>query len=271
MGKSEMQKIQRKKLQEEENTFAEEIQRLIELAMENDRRKFQELETEKADETVWLMKCPPRVAKAWRDLSASSSSSFSSDLVLVAKHVDSIDLLLPDLSPKLSMEMVNGELWNISKPCSLNDFGFIFSEAYQGEVAVEGTVTHKFDLRPYCGNEEHGKLYRERNKKQTKVFDYCRREHLMPTPAMVPKKLKRCVKRTRGDRSKVEAKMFELYERQPKWTLKQLVLETNQPELFLKEILRELCVYNAGGGDQRTYQLKPEYKIIGKEDTTVAQ
>lgn len=89
-------KIQRKKLHEEEKILSEELERLMELAVE----EYQELETEKADEMVWLMKCPPRVDKAWRQLS-SSSSSFSQELVLVAKYSESVDLLLPDLSPEV--------------------------------------------------------------------------------------------------------------------------------------------------------------------------
>lgn len=94
MGISEMQKkkIQRKKLHEEEKILSD----LMELAVEDN----QGLETEKADEMVWLMKCPPRVDKAWRQLS-SSSSSFSQELVLVAKYSESVDLLLPDLSPEV--------------------------------------------------------------------------------------------------------------------------------------------------------------------------
>lgn len=90
-------KIQRKKLHEEEKIFAEEIERLMELAVE----EYQELETEKADEMVWLMKCPPRLDKAWRQHSSSSSSSFSQELVLVAKYIESFNLLLPDLSPEV--------------------------------------------------------------------------------------------------------------------------------------------------------------------------
>lgn len=37
------------------------------------------------------------------------------------------------------------------------------------------------------------------------------------------------VKRTRRDRGELEDIMFKLFERQPNWTLKQLVQETDQP------------------------------------------
>lgn len=99
MGISEMQKtkkIQRKKLREEEKIFAEELEILMELSVD----EYQELKTEKADEMVLLMKCPPRVDKAWRQLS-SPSSSFPQELVLVAKYRESFGLLLADLSPEV--------------------------------------------------------------------------------------------------------------------------------------------------------------------------
>ncbi|CAF1926974.1 BnaCnng57200D [Brassica napus] len=265
MGISEMQKkkkIQRKKLHEEEKILSEEIERLMELAVE----EFQELETEKADEMVLLMKCPPRVDKAWRQLSSSYSSQ---ELVLVAKYRESVDLLLPDLSPELRMEMASAELCNISKLYSVNkskDFVgpvSLFSESNQGKLAVEGTVTHKLDMRPHDCIEEYGKLLRQRNKKpvaenrRIQVIDDRRGEHMMPKPPLVTEKLKRREKRTRSDRSEVEAKMFQLFEREPKWTLRQLVIKINQPEIFLKEILKELCVYSRSG---HSYELKPEYK-----------
>ncbi|XP_024007829.1 general transcription factor IIF subunit 2 isoform X3 [Eutrema salsugineum] len=257
-----LQKMQRKILQEEENILAEEIQRLLESATEYDRRKFHELETENADEMVWLMKCPPRVDKAWRDLSASTSS-FSSDFVLLAKYMDSVNLLLPDCSPELTMEMVSVELCNISKLYSVNKSNdlvpaSIFSEADQGKLAVEGTITQKLDLTPHCDIEQYGKLIHERSRKQ--VLDNYRGERLMPNPNMVRKERKQHVRRTRGNRSEVEAKMFVLFERQPKWTLKQLLQETNQPKGLLKEILKELCVYTRG---RHTYELRLEYKRAG--------
>ena len=39
------------------------------------------------------------------------------------------------------------------------------------------------------------------------------------------------LKRTRRDRNEMEEIMFKLFERQPNWTLKQLIQETDQPEV----------------------------------------
>nr|CAB3474401.1 unnamed protein product [Digitaria exilis] len=68
------------------------------------------------------------------------------------------------------------------------------------------------------------------------------------------------MKRTRRNRTDMENILFKLFERQPNWSLKQLMQETDQPEQFLKEILNDLCVYNKRGPNQGTHELKPEYK-----------
>lgn len=45
------------------------------------------------------------------------------------------------------------------------------------------------------------------------------------------------LKRTRRDRDEMEEIMFKLFERQPNWTLKQLIQETDQPEVCRLETL----------------------------------
>ncbi|KAK6939405.1 TFIIF beta subunit, HTH domain, partial [Dillenia turbinata] len=152
--------------------------------------------------------------------------------------------------------------------------------SFVGGVATEGKVEHKFDMKPHNENiEEYGKLCRERTNKsmiktrQIQVIDNDRGVHMRPMPGMVglnmlgSKDKKKAtqvkqsdMKRTRRDRGELEDIMFNLFERQPNWALKQLVQETDQPAQFLKEILNELCVYNKRGTNQGTYELKPEYK-----------
>jgi len=53
------------------------------------------LETARADRSVWLMKCPPVVSRAWEaaSASASSSSDAANPNSVVAKVVLSLDLL----------------------------------------------------------------------------------------------------------------------------------------------------------------------------------
>ncbi|KAL9270230.1 General transcription factor IIF subunit 2-like protein [Drosera capensis] len=66
----------------------------------------------------------------------------------------------------------------------------------------------------------------------------------------------------------MERILFKLFERQPNWTLRQLVQDTDQPEQFLKDLLKDLCVYNGKGANQGTYELKPEYRKFSGDPGT---
>ncbi|GAA0145535.1 hypothetical protein Leryth_005305 [Lithospermum erythrorhizon] len=247
------------------------------------------VDTSKSDRSVWLMKCPPVVSKAWQNQSTDSPP--------VAKVVVSLDPLQSDSSSSLqfTMEMANNDIVNMPKSYSLNMFKdfvpmCVFSESNQGRVASEGRVEHKFDMKPHhASSDEYRKLCRERTTKsmiknrQIQVIDNDRGVLMRSMPGSLgfsvssSKDKKRAapvkgsdVKRTRRDRGELEDIMFKLFERQPNWTLKQLVQETDQPAQFLKEILNELCVYNKRGTNQGTYELKPEYKK-SVEDTAGAE
>ncbi|KAF8075567.1 hypothetical protein N665_1080s0006 [Sinapis alba] len=260
--------------------------------MEDDKSNIHELDLEKTDRPVWLMKSPVVVAKAWgKQAPSSSSSSFSSSgFNSLAKVVESFDPL--QSQTEFFMEMVGAEYGNMPKTYALNMFKDfvpmgIFSETNLGDPASEGKVEHKFDMKPHGEDiEEYAKLCRERTSKsmvksrQIQVIDNDRGVHMRPMPGMLglvssnskekkkPAPVKQTeVKRTRRDRGELEAIMFKLFEGQPNWTLKQLVQETDQPAQFLKEILNELCVYNKRGSNQGTYELKPEYKKAGEDDT----
>ena len=54
-----------------------------------------------------------------------------------------------------------------------------------------------------------------------------------------------------------------LFERQSLWSFKQLVAETRQPAVWLKEVLTELAVLNRRGPNTGMYALKEEYRRRG--------
>ncbi|KAB2063570.1 General transcription factor IIF subunit 2 [Gossypium arboreum] len=247
------------------------------------------LETSKAERSVWLMKCPGLVSRSLKapQLSSSSSTSSASPSQAVAKVILSIDPRVSSddndsSSPQFTMELVGTETGDVPKRYSMDmtkDFVpmSVFSETSQGKLAVEGKILNKFDMRPHDENiENYGKLCRERtnqsmNKsRQIQVIDNDNGTHMRPMPGMIiaavfnekkkaPAKTSD-TKRTRRDRGEMEDIMFKLFERQSNWTLRQLIQETDQPEQFLKDILKDLCIYNNKGTNQGSYELKPEYK-----------
>ncbi|KAF3433910.1 hypothetical protein FNV43_RR25013 [Rhamnella rubrinervis] len=254
------------------------------------------LETIKSEKSVWLMKCPPLVYRSLQHppTHASSGSSSFDPSRPVAKVVLSVDPLLSndDSSPQFTMELAGTESGDVPKFYSMDmhkDFipMSVFSESPQGKISVEGKILEKFDMKPHNENiENYRKLCRERTQKymtrnrQIQVIDNDNGAHMRPMPGMMgfavsaPSDKKKTptkssdMKRTRRDRGEMEEIMFKLFERQPNWTLKQLIQETDQPEQFLKDILKDLCVYNNKGSNQGTYELKPEYRRSNEDPTS---
>ncbi|OVA18120.1 Transcription initiation factor IIF [Macleaya cordata] len=232
------------------------------------------------------MKCPPLVSRSWLPQPQTTDSEDDPPPRHLAKVILSIDPRDDEnSSPQFTMELATNDSGNAPKCYSLDmskDFipMCVFSQTNEGKATVEGKVLNKFDMKPHTENiEDYGKLCRERTNKymvksrQVKVIENDRGEHMIPKPAMLSsiasssKDKNKAVptkgsdsRRSRRDRGEMEAIMFKLFERQPNWTLRQLIQETDQPEQFLKDILKELCVYNNRGTNQGSYELKPEYK-----------
>ncbi|KAL6504066.1 hypothetical protein OROGR_025989 [Orobanche gracilis] len=247
------------------------------------------LETSKAERHVWLMKCPPVVARAMQSHHHQPPPAFSTDNVagpIVAKVVVSVDPLLPNddfSSTQFTMELAGTADRHLPKSYSMNmstDFipMSVFAESSQGKPSVEGKIYHKFDMKPHSGNmEDYAKLCRERTNKsmtrtrQIQIIDDDSGLRMRPMTGMIDMKSSMSMdkkapgrasetKRTRRDPEEMEKIMFKLFERQPNWTLKQLIQQTDQPEQFLKDMLKLLCVYNNKGANQGSYELKPEYR-----------
>ncbi|KAL5711375.1 DNA helicase [Ranunculus cassubicifolius] len=257
----------------------------------NNGGRDDKVETSRAEKPVYLLKCPSLVASTFKSHQQhNNNKSNDSSVAAAAKVIVSIDPLncSDDSSPQFTMELAGSESSTAPKCYSLNMFNDInpmsaFSLTKNGKVSVEGTVVKKFDMKPHNGSfKEYGKLCRERTNKymvksrQLQVIDNDR--NMRPMPGMVhiltstSKDKKKATpvkgsetKRTRRDRGEMEVILFKLMERQSNWTLRQLVQETDQPEQFLKDMLKDLCVYNNKGTNQGTYELKPEYKKSNEE------
>ncbi|KAL8051788.1 hypothetical protein ABFX02_06G171500 [Erythranthe guttata] len=247
------------------------------------------LDTSKAERHVWLMKCPPVVSRAMQNNQHQPPPPFSSDAEagqIVGKVIVSIDPLLPNddgSSTQFTMELAGNANSNMPRRYSMDmstDFVpmSVLSVVPQGKPSVEGKIYHKFDMKPHNENiDDYAKLCRERTNKystktrQIKIIDNDSGMRMRPMPGMFDMKSSVAVekkapakgsetKRTRRDPEEMEKIMFKLFEQQPNWTLKQLVQKTDQPEQFLKDMLKLLCVYNNKGANQGSYELKPEYR-----------
>lgn len=74
-------------------------------------------------------------------------------------------------------------------------------------------------------------------------------------------------KRARADKQQVLDMLFSAFEKHQYYNIKDLVDITKQPVSYLKEILRDIGIYNVKGTHKNTWELKPEYRHYqGGED-----
>ncbi|KAG6506474.1 hypothetical protein ZIOFF_031797 [Zingiber officinale] len=221
------------------------------------------LDTTRAELPVWLLKCPPALSRAFQSVASNSSAATSP---VVAKIIHTVDLLHLDdpSSEQFTLEMIQTDP-NTPRSYKLNmskDFApmCVFSKSNQGKISVEGKVECKFDMEPQ-NLMAYSNLCRDRTNKaaaetrKVKVdtfyfifYSTFENDHGMfmrPMPGIVVGQLpssskeKRKLtqskrpnaKRVRKDKGEMLNILFKLFERQPNWGLKQLVLETDQPQV----------------------------------------
>ncbi|TNN74534.1 General transcription factor IIF subunit 2 [Liparis tanakae] len=75
-------------------------------------------------------------------------------------------------------------------------------------------------------------------------------------------------KRARADKQQVLDMLFSAFEKHQFYNIKDLVDITKQPVIYLKEILRDIGIYNVKGTHKNTWELKPEYRHYQGEEKT---
>ena len=142
------------------------------------------------------------------------------------------------------------------------------------EFVLEGAVSEKFDVRPASVTDEayratHLRRIEEATKKTRVMGDVKGPQRTVPLPKArnITQRLdgKEDVKEKaeRLEKPLLEDRLMGLFERQSLWSFKQLVAETRQPAVWLKEVLTELAVLNRRGPNTGMYVLKEEYRRRG--------
>ena len=132
------------------------------------------------------------------------------------------------------------------------------------EFVLEGAVSEKFDVRPASVTDEayratHLRRIEEATKKTRVMGDVKGPQRTVPLPKArnITQRLdgKEDVKEKaeRLEKPLLEDRLMGLFERQSLWSFKQLVAETRQPAVWLKEVLTELAVLNRRGPNTGMY------------------
>ncbi|XP_025928003.1 general transcription factor IIF subunit 2 [Apteryx rowi] len=144
------------------------------------------------------------------------------------------------------------------------------------KLSLEGIVVQRAECRP-AASENYMKLKRLQIEESSKPVRLSQQLDKAVTTNYKPvanhqynieyeKKKKEDGKRARADKQQVLDMLFSAFEKHQYYNIKDLVDITKQPVIYLKEILREIGIYNVKGTHKNTWELKPEYRHYQGED-----
>ncbi|XP_010581713.1 PREDICTED: general transcription factor IIF subunit 2 isoform X1 [Haliaeetus leucocephalus] len=147
---------------------------------------------------------------------------------------------------------------------------------FTDKLSLEGIVVQRAECRP-AASENYMKLKRLQIEESSKPVRLSQQLDKAVTTNYKPvanhqynieyeKKKKEDGKRARADKQQVLDMLFSAFEKHQYYNIKDLVDITKQPVIYLKEILREIGIYNVKGTHKNTWELKPEYRHYQGED-----
>uniref|UniRef100_A0AAV2LML9 General transcription factor IIF subunit 2 n=1 Tax=Knipowitschia caucasica TaxID=637954 RepID=A0AAV2LML9_KNICA len=162
-------------------------------------------------------------------------------------------------------EMASGQSEERSDGSSLG------SSAGPDKIALEGMVVQRAECRPAV-SESYMKLKRLQIEESSKPARLSQQLDKAVTsnykPLEYERRKKEEGKRARADKQQVLDMLFSAFEKHQYYNIKDLVDITKQPVIYLKEILRDIGIYNVKGTHKNTWELKPEYRHYQGEEKT---
>ncbi|KAM6980122.1 general transcription factor IIF subunit 2 isoform 2-T3 [Aplochiton taeniatus] len=247
---------------------------------------------------VWLVKVPKYLAQQWTKASgrgevgklrigknqgkAEVSFTLNDELTVIDGTTDKT-IRAPRDHP-FTMQTVGGQTLAVFTETSSgqseerSDGSSSVSGAGAGpdKIALEGVVVQRAECRPAV-SENYMKLKRMQIEELCKPVRLSQQLDKAVTNNYKPvanhsnnleyeRKKKEEGKRARADKQQVLDMLFSAFEKHQYYNIKDLVDITKQPVIYLKEILRDIGVYNVKGTHKNTWELKPEYRHYHGEE-----
>lgn len=143
------------------------------------------------------------------------------------------------------------------------------ADTISDKIAIEGKVIQRAECRPVADRN-----YMQLKKQQMLTMNKPRRE-IQQISGVVnmykpvtnhaanishQKEQKDKGKRIRQDKDEVMNKLFAVFEKHQYYNIQDLVRVTDQPITYLKEILKEIGIYNVKAPHKNMWELRPEYR-----------
>lgn len=251
-----------------------------------------DLDLTTAAKGVWLVKVPKYVSDCWKKASRGAEIGklvFSKTKAGPGKHPEATfclsEQLLADIEEKDGETIPAEHSFNLTgvgsqalSVLSVETLPIDTSEIapgsaalpyMEGKVCIEGRVIHRAECRPKI-NDTYMKLHKSRlelgNKPKRAVISLDKAViGFKPKTAHdadidYEKRKKEEGKKTRDDAGIVQQALFCAFEKHQYYNIKDLVSITRQPVAYLKEILKEICIYNVKAPHKNMWELKPEFR-----------
>lgn len=233
------------------------------------------LETKRGDYEAWVVKVPKFVGRTFHEA--------ANDKKIGKLHIY-VDPFQKDETKSLThsaLELTGKEASEVPKRYILanqpSDMPMhVFQDVQDAttsehKIALEGRVKFKLDMRPRSIDDaDYHRVSKQRMveaQTKTRMTQSSAEMRFVPLPkarnlvrfteAHIASKAE---KKERMEKKALENMLFGLYERQPYWNFKQLVLETKQPADWLKTNLGEIAVLTRRGPNMGLWGLKEEWK-----------
>ncbi|XP_031671770.1 general transcription factor IIF subunit 2 isoform X2 [Oncorhynchus kisutch] len=227
---------------------------------------------------VWLVKVPKYLSQQW----AKASGRGEVGKLRIGKYVElsrgkaEVEFTLnEDLTMIDSLgDKPSGVQAPRDHPFTMQTVGgqtlAVFTETQSERISLEGLVVQRAECRPAV-SENYMKLKRLQIEELSKPVRLSQQLEKAVTTNYKPvanhsynleydRKKKEEGKRARVDKQQVLDMLFSAFEKHQYYNIKDLVDITKQPVSYLKEILRDIGIYNVKGTHKNTWELKPEYR-----------
>ncbi|XP_066477335.1 general transcription factor IIF subunit 2 [Tiliqua scincoides] len=241
---------------------------------------------------MWLVKVPKYLSQQWNKASGRGevgklriaknqgrtevSFTLNEDLANIDDGGKPSSFSAPREHPFL-LQSVGGQTLTVFTESSMESQADEKSENSNTEkLSLEGIVVQRAECRP-AASKNYMSLKRWQIEKSCKPVSWTKQLDKAVTTNYKPvadhkynieyeRKKKEDGKRARSEKQQVLDMLFSAFEKHQYYNIKDLVDITKQPVGYLKEILREIGIYNVKGTHKNTWELKPEYRHYQGED-----
>lgn len=237
-----------------------------------ERQDFDDRIIDVNERRVWLLKVPNFLYESWNEISAPNTDLGK----VIVESNDStgdaplISMILNEADPSRSLPK-KYRLNFMKNPQTR----FVFAENEQGKaVSIAGTIQYEFHVSPEF-DDDYRRIMKERNmalskdRKSVCFIDESKASTKFNVIAPVrefdllqrkKRRLSPDSRRERLPKPEMMDLLFRAFERESHLSLRSLADYSNQPMIYLREVLGEIADFNKRGPFKGLFQLKPQFR-----------